>query len=136
MRTKRELFLRACARTWGRSGSPLPFQAWMVCRNLAFELHAMGSDFYLWEDITTWEIPVRPTRKHPATWDWFDCHRSTHWGLAKRGIKPSALFNSILLRLADGDYGCLPIAADALEEGDHDDVEKLVPILNLLRKAR
>jgi hypothetical protein len=59
-----------------------------VRRQLAFELTALGEEFFVYEDITTSTLPVRPTKKLSNDWTWEDCHRAFWWGLAKRKHDP------------------------------------------------
>lgn len=110
-----------------------------ILAKLARELLGLGDDFMIWRDITVELVPGQyfwPVRKKAGEWVWPDAHRSIHYGLAKRGIVPGAAFNEILLPLAEGSYGVLPIAADVLETYLDESGQSAPDVLLLLRKPR
>jgi hypothetical protein len=99
---------------------------------LATELFLLGEDAFVYSEILELPLPRRPIKLMPILWEWPDCHRSIHYYLAKKEVTPSVTFCGVLLRLAEGDYSCLPIAADVLEE----DGCVLTELLTLMRKPR
>lgn len=100
--------------------------------HLASDLAGLGDEFFVFEDITTSALPVRPTKKRTIDWTWEDCHRALWWGLAKRGHKPGQAFRDVVMSVAAGRWDCLPAAADLLEEDGIFDED----LLTLMRKVR
>jgi hypothetical protein len=100
--------------------------------HLASDLAGLGDEFFVYEDITTSALPVRPTKKRSIDWTWEDCHRALWWGLAKRGHMPGQAFRDVVMSLAAGRWDCLPAAADLLEQDGIVDED----LLTLMRKVR